>query len=99
MATFASSAATCGLLTTWLATSRKRSSNHPGQVPGNQLRYSPANSESGGNIGRLLEVRGTPTGATRGANYAEASGSVSYLFDDVFGVWPVHFEVSSGHDH
>src|SRR5437879_11799754 len=99
MVMFASSAAICGLHTTSRTTSRKRSSDHPGQVPGNQLRYSPANSESGGNIGRLLEVRGTPTGTTRGANYGEASGSVSYLFDDVFGLWPVHFAVSSGHDH
>src|SRR6266581_1811835 len=47
MGMFASSAVIYGLLTTWRTTSLKRSSNHPGQVPGNQLRYSPANSESG----------------------------------------------------
>src|SRR5258708_25733444 len=47
MVMFASSAVICGLRTTWRTTSRKRSSNHPGQVPGNQLRHSPANSESG----------------------------------------------------
>src|SRR5258706_16432912 len=48
MVMFASSAVIYGLLITWRTTSRKRSSNHPGQVPGNQLRYSPANSELGG---------------------------------------------------
>src|SRR5882724_11478600 len=47
MGTFGSSAVIYGLLPTWRTTSRNRSSNHPGQVPGNQLRYSPVSSESG----------------------------------------------------
>src|SRR5258705_13513249 len=56
MGMFASSAVIYGLLTTWRTTSRKRSSNHPGQFPGNQPRYSPANSESGGKHGVGLYI-------------------------------------------
>src|SRR4029077_15530105 len=65
MATFASSAVICGLHTTWPTTSRKRSSNHPGQVPGNQLRYSPANSESGGKHRWAFRGKGNSNGSGR----------------------------------
>src|SRR6266576_3006989 len=95
----ASSAVICGLHTTWRTTSRKRSSNHPGQVPVNQRQYSPDNSESKKRLHRLLAVRGTQIRADESGTLCGGSGSVFYLLYDVSGFCPVHFEVSGGHDH
>jgi hypothetical protein len=44
-------------------------------------------------------ARDISPGVKKGAKDAEGSKSALYIVDGMFGVWPVHLEVSSGHHH
>src|ERR1700745_3718704 len=50
-------------------------------------------------VHRLLDGEEHFTRSEGRGKDAEAHWSLFYLADDIVGVWPVHFEVSGGHDH